>query len=710
MGQWNEGMLRTRRGNMLAMVGATALLLIAVLLFGLSFLSLTRGNMEQRSAIESAALVAAQDIGRIVVSTDECGLVGLCDQPPVGSATQADDRYFVEVRSVNELLATARLNCLIAEMLGDMQLKKFALQDRANALAAKDKLVAEIQKAIKPGGSAKDAHGNPVRPYEDAEAFYLKNQAKVSAYIPNSLKLTLGNLEGGIATQVSIPNPDSKASVNASQKMNSCYVSELNIPCSGTDFVFASTGKSAALGDLSKYRDSISGLPYQIPAVVKADADQKFFDQGREFLQHFSACATAGSDVQHPLKGALTVSFPDGPVPELACPRDLLNWSEMQAQRCDILTSENGDFPVDTGSEISPYSAQAPDWISSPPSAADVCRLAIFDWLRAAGSRVNIDSVVNMLGPNADFDKPSPEKTIWKTSNPIDKGVITVGSVPAGILHIYSFNNGGNIVYRSKPIKTYPYTIAAHKQLYAELQKGKELKSKVDKWKIEGITFGAMEKAKKSSVPYNLLPLNLYKQSSFKNSVIASNASAAYAPGAFYQANEDDYEIGGKGPPPQSKGGPDHSGEYKGGGGTATFELKTADIEGTENFDFYARDMVRNRGALGGYHQGEIMDSQAISYLIQSSSDFNDFEIGGGGKGGGSGAPPIVSRQDDFASDSVPMPSYQGYSYGPEDGAPRPTYVKNGIAVELRFRRQVKVGALSVLLGGFDVGYIGEML
>lgn len=684
---------------MLAMVAATALLLVAVMLFGLSYLSVNRGNLGQKSAAEAAALAAAQDIGRIVVNTPECGLVSLCDEPPVGSDTLADDNYFVEVRSINELLATARLNCIIADSLGDAQLKRFALADRANVLAAKERLIDEIKKTLKPGGSAKDSRGNTVKPFDDAEAIYLKNQAKLSTYVAGSLKLSLGVLEGGIATQSALPSPESKASVNPNQKMNGCYVSELNIPYNGTDFVFASIGKSAALGDLSKFKDSISGLPYQIPAAVLVQADQKFVDQGREYLQHFAACATPGSDVQHPLAGALTVSFPDGPVPELESPKDLLNWTEMQKAKCDILTSENGDFPVDLGSEISAYSGQPPDWISSPPSAANVFRLGLYDWIRSAGSRVNIDSVLNMLGSNAEFDKPSPEKVTWKTTNPVDLGLITVGQVPQGIVHVYSFNSSGNVLYRSKPVKPYPYMVAAHKQLYAELQNGEKLKSDVEKWKLTGISFGAIKKSMSES------PLAITCLS--RNSAVGtSGSSLAWLNQSLFYS--DSYEVGGKGPPPQAKGPPSKNGQYTGGGGTATFELKTADIEGTENFDFYVRDVVRNRGKSGGTHQGEIMNSDAVSHRFQTINHEN-YEVGGS-KSGGSGAPPIVSRQDDFASNSVPFPSYQGYTYGQDPGEPRPTYTKNGTAVEIRFRRQVKVGALSVLLGGFDVGYIGEML
>ncbi len=656
---------RNKEGNMLAMVAATAFLIIAIMMFGLTYLNVSRANLEQKTAAEAAALAAAQDIGRIVVNTPECGYVSLCDIAPCGKGTLADDNYFCEVRSINELMATARLDYIIGTQLNDSFMKSLALQDRDNILKAKKKLDEEIKKTLVAGGTAKDAYGNEVKTYDDAFAIYMKNLAKASEYVPPTLTLSYGSLNAGIGTQISVANPGSKAQASGSQTLAGCYVSDTNIPYDGENFVFASTGKRVALGDLSKYSSSIDGLPYQMPAVVRVDADQKFQDQGKNYVQHFAACATTGNDVEHTPGGALTISFPDGPVDELTCPSDLFTWSEMTSKHCDVLSADGGDFPVDApkASIVPPMWIDTPTWPASPPSPALVSRLGVYDWIRAAGSGVNVDSVVNMFKPGtnggsspAAFNAPSSSKTLWKSKDPKTLLSLTLGMVPKGVVHIYSFAADGSILYRSKDAKPEPYTAVAEKQLYAELADGQELNSKTASWSILGINLNVPDKSNLGS-----------------------------------------------------------------------FLPKLVDFFGTNHFDFYVRDQVRERGvAYGGSHDGSSMDCDmvassgkslekqqllALSRTTAASSSYDDnSEVGGNLNltigGVGIGIPPTISKQDDFATSTIPAPQYNKYSKGPSGGKPRPTYTKTGLAVELRFRRQAKVGDL---LAAFEVGYVGEM-
>ncbi|MFN8655664.1 MAG: hypothetical protein U0105_04945 [Candidatus Obscuribacterales bacterium] len=71
----------------------------------------------------------------------------------------------------------------------------------------------------------------------------------------------------------------------------------------------------------------------------------------------------------------------------------------------------------------------------------------------------------------------------------------------------------------------------------------------------------------------------------------------------------------------------------------------------------------------------------------------------------------MISKQDDFASSTIPAPPYTVYTQGPGGGAPRPAYLKNGLSGDIRFRRQVGIGdAYSFVFGGVKTGYVGEML
>lgn len=661
--------VRGNQGNMLTMVSIAALLLVGMLLFTLSVLSTNRGHMEQRTAAEGAALAAAKGIGQIVINSPEFGFVSLCDMPPTGSTTKAPDNYYCEVRSINELMASARLHLLIANAVGDDFMKQLALAERTKVVKVKDDLVAAVSAALVKGGSANDVNGNPITVFDDAEAVYLKNTAKQSTYVAGSLKLTLGNLDQGISTQIDIPQPNSKASVAAGQSIGGCYVSETDIPVGSTSFVFASTGKQVSLGDPGRFKTSTS-LPFSIPAVVRVEGDQEFEDQGRKHKQHFVACATTGSDVVRPTGAALSISFPDGPIPEIATPQQLFTWPEMQKSNADVLTADAGDFPVDTGSKLSstlPW--PAPPWPSSPPTPADAAKLGVFDWIATGGSRVNIDSVLKMQ--SSKFDAPPKPLTLWEAMDPTLLVPIKIGMIPTGIMHIYTFSPSGNIVYRSKTCKPYPYTVQSHSQLYVESDPDDPLKSALAvSWELKDVAFtlpGGKPKGKTS-------------------------------------------KKGGK-PPKPPKAGPTE-----------------VDIEAKDEFDFYMRDEVHHPGLIqGGKHEGESMDIPTVSHtprlngekirLAEAPTSFKiaksaqHYEIGGKGSGG-SGAPPIVSRQDDFATSTFPKSKgfYSEYSTGSPSGEPRQTYTKNGLGVEIRFRRQIDVGELSVLLGGYDTGYIGEML
>ena len=74
----------------------------------------------------------------------------------------------------------------------------------------------------------------------------------------------------------------------------------------------------------------------------------------------------------------------------------------------------------------------------------------------------------------------------------------------------------------------------------------------------------------------------------------------------------------------------------------------------------------------------------------------------------GQGLPPAITTQSDFAeSAKFPLSFYNTYSQGPGNNGIRPTYQTNGMAVDIRFRRQVNPGTFSKSLG-IKIGYVGE--
>lgn len=128
-------------------------------------------------------------------------------------------------------------------------------------------------------------------------------------------------------------------------------------------------------------------------------------------------------------------------------------------------------------------------------------------------------------------------------------------------------------------------------------------------------------------------------------------------------------------------------------------------------YDIYIRDQVYQPGVnQGGMHAGEPMDLDKVAMRPMGH------DLGGGGLGASkpgpkvAGLPPAITDQSDFAEKSgFPNSEYNTYDVGPGTANMRPTYRNNGMAVDIRFRRQVETGSLSTLLG-FKTGYVGHKL
>ncbi len=691
-------LIRHSRGNTLAMVAAVTVIGLLVIIFALLYMSMVRSGTEHKTAIESAAIAAAKDISRIVVDSPECGLVGLTNQAAIYSDTTAPDEYYQEVHSINELIATARLGFILANEIGDADgfLKALAQQDLDNAKAANAELTAELQAALAGGTTSKDSAGNTVTPYASAQAAYMKNQAKGSSYVANSLVLTLGGIQGGMPTSTKVPQPMSKGAV-AGKEAEGFYMSDTNIPYNGTDFVFGSVTKRVSLCTVNNFQTNIAGLPYQVPSVVRAQARQQFQDQGKTWQVDYAACASAGSvEPQRPAPGALTFSFPDGGLPELSKPGDVIGYNGMAACTMDLYTSVDGDFILEPGSSLEVYPYTVP-FINNPPTAAECAKLALHDWLRCGGSKVNIDEVLNML--NTDWANQGPD-ILWRAMDPEHPpALLTIGNIPRGIMHIYTIEQDGSITYKHVEIKPSPYTCVGEGQLYAEINEGQSVPSKVALWKLNGVKYPDVNGNLQVGNIAGLQAFDVYVRDQARN-------------------------IG------DVRGG-QHAGDRMDGNPQISFNSdRRHDFDDASPWGVYT-DYGRGAFAGGeanhgngnnGHHNGHHSNNGGSHGNNGNHGGNNNGHNGTSGNGhhsgshasasgttgSGEGIPPMITRQDDFASSNLPLPDYVSYTYG-SGGQPRPAYTKNGLAADIRFRRQLDAGDLDFLIGGHDLGYVGEM-
>ena len=110
------------------------LVMVAMLLLGANFLTNSFKSQKQYSPIEKAALSASKALGKIVINTPETGFVSLSNQPPDGTLAVAGDGYSLPVRGINDLLATVRVDLLIADSLEQPLMSEFCQQDYKKVL------------------------------------------------------------------------------------------------------------------------------------------------------------------------------------------------------------------------------------------------------------------------------------------------------------------------------------------------------------------------------------------------------------------------------------------------------------------------------------------------------------------------------------------------------------------------------------------------
>ena len=415
--------------------GASLVLVIAVfgfaalmiMMFGLKYTGFMGSYHEQKSAIEAAALVAAKDLSEVVIDDPNFGLVGLSDSSPIGTNTAAKDGFYTEVTGINTLLGTIRLDLIIADYLQDPVMSQIAQNDYTNAMVTQKNLVLALTNAIKLTGTATDKDGNTLTPYQDAVAVYNANKVHLVAgqsanLVPGSLTLTLGFVDG-LSTRTNIPQPASVGQVNADQQSQGCYLATQEIDYKNNAFVFAAQGLNATLVDGRSFQTTMSNLKFATPSVIKVEADESYSDNNEQHVIHAMAAALSGTVIdQRPNPGAFSITFQDGAPPEIQSPGDLINNPQIQTDPTDIMqTALAGDYPQ---TPLSIYSMPYLTSTSDPqhPNFEDVFSVALYDWLRAGGTTVNVQSVITMLSTPFNFGAGGAQTQFFHLTS---SGVIT---------------------------------------------------------------------------------------------------------------------------------------------------------------------------------------------------------------------------------------------------------------------------------------------
>jgi hypothetical protein len=407
---------RSKRGTVLGLTLAVfGFFLLALLIFHFKAVRLMGGHQEQTTAAEAAALAAANDISKIVIKDPNFGWISLSNQPATGTATVAGDGYPLPVRSLNDILATIRLDMIIADLGGGgATMKAQAVTDYNNALVAQASLLTALQNAATGSGQAYDANGIAINLVTDATAAYNSNvvrmTGKTSQLKAGSLQVTLGYSSNAVSDSPVPHNAAGTLMPAGAPNSKGWYNAFVDCPYQTYDFVFSALANGPAIIDPSDYLATVPGLPYSTPSIVKIDADQAYTDNSAfgtpsNFNVHSTACAEAGSNPSAwPNPGALIFGYPDGTISEVADSFVLASAVAGNGVNVNYSSALPLDVPGAT-SQLVPGS-YGPGGVSTTTADAAI-KAAIYDWVRACGPRLITDVFTNTsLAPSVPVGTP----------------------------------------------------------------------------------------------------------------------------------------------------------------------------------------------------------------------------------------------------------------------------------------------------------------
>ncbi len=386
-----------------------------LLIINIRFIETTVMESRYQQAREAAALRAASDLSQIVVDDPNFGFVSLSDRPAVGLAAMSGDGEPLPVHGINTLIATARLDYIIAKETGNTLMEDLALQDAKNAQEAAESLTKVLARAIKPGKddktfAATDMDGNVVRPYEDAIDSYRTCLKCFTGLEGGQFELKLGWLNQSGITVTPIPEP--KQYLPAGAQNDGCYEAYKDVPVSLAHFYFASLGSQPALVSGSRFRE---GSYQHLSSVVKVESTRETRNllpwENKPIRISGQACAQAYAVNCQPGPSILVAAFPDGLPIGVNSIGDLIGNQGLNMARMKNYIARGGDFSVDPQSYLEPNGTDM-----EQASAADEVTHALYDWLRSNYLLPRVDSMISILNRPFTNTRPTDEEYIYVVS------------------------------------------------------------------------------------------------------------------------------------------------------------------------------------------------------------------------------------------------------------------------------------------------------
>ena len=392
----NEMQKRAKRGSVLIVILLTAISMVLCLYFAVDLGVGITGARQSHSAIEAAALAAAQELSAVVIKDPYFGYISLSDRPPTAEHLRGADGEPCPVTSINTLIASARLQMLIALALENELMQEMARRDLAQARRAAGELEKHLGEALSKNCKNKyqDSNGREIKPYAVAEAVFrrtLEGKDRADSISEKQeLRLELGYCPGTGTTVTPLPEPPGQKPISARFNTTVNYQPSKNYPLGGEDFYLAAVGPQASLVGTKTFSRPDGK---HISSIVRASTTRQVSSLARQDLSmalNQAACAQPAAEGQATTAGSLLVDLPAGKISNFQTLFDLIAARPDTAFPLPVLSPQQGDYPDEAAPPVL-------EGGTACMTARELFSVGLYDWLRTAGARIDPDSVINAV-------------------------------------------------------------------------------------------------------------------------------------------------------------------------------------------------------------------------------------------------------------------------------------------------------------------------
>lgn len=432
--------LRAQNGNILLLtLACLGFIIVPLVIFVSQSGSYIIDRERAKSAVEAAALLAANNLSRVMVDDPEFGFVSLSNYPPNGEGTLAGDGEPLPVTGINTLMGTVRQLSILGFELQNKTISKLAKEDKDSLDSTVDDLNGALSLAVTKDlkETLIDNRGVKIEIEKDVTDFLKKN-------LPPSLTLKSVQIENGwlsapSRSTIELPDMNTAAHTEKDAIVDKEYRAFVDAPFNDQSYTFAGLGKSSAL---------VNGLEFHpadakhINSIVRLKV---LFGRNSEFKQVLPFCLEAPDQIEmnaaaQPFAmadfgpaGVMMVRFSGGSVAGLHTWSDFLQKDNFHDRMVLPYQAHFGDYPAD------PRSVMKPSQVDQAEGTSQQFAEHLYYWLRNGHLRAKLSSITNML--NQRFQ-----------SGPND-------------IYAYEFNNSGNIARRIVAKDPFPAGLTSESQV-----------------------------------------------------------------------------------------------------------------------------------------------------------------------------------------------------------------------------------------------------